>query len=88
MALARTTRELPGVELGVSSRGIMHLSGAAKANARLNGREAVSVEDVREIAANVLKHRLILEDGVTADDVLRKALELVPAPSPRAYAFV
>ena len=88
VALARTTRELPGVELGVSSRGIMHLSGAAKANARLNGREAVSVEDVREIAANVLKHRLILEDGVTADDVLRKALELVPAPSPRAYAFV
>jgi len=88
VALARTTRELPGVELGVSSRGIMHLSGAAKANARLNGRDAVGVEDVREIAPNVLRHRLILEDGVTPDEILTKALELVPTPTDRAYAYI
>ena len=64
VALCRTTRELPGVELGVSSRGLMHLAGAAKAMARLNGRDVVTVEDVREIASNVLGHRLILEDGI------------------------
>jgi MoxR-like ATPase len=80
VAIARETRDLPGVELGVSSRGIMHLAGASKANARLNGREEVTVEDVREIAPYVLRHRLILEEGVSADDVLRIALERVPEP--------
>ena len=88
VALARTTRELPGVELGVSSRGIMHLSSAAKANARLNGRSAVSAEDVREMAPNVLRHRLIVREETTPDAVLRKALELVPMPTSRAYAYV
>src|SRR5262249_27409349 len=88
VAICRTTRELPGVELGVSSRGIMHLAGATKAMARLNGRDVVTPEDVREVAPNVLRHRLILEDGITADEVLQKAFELVPMPTPRAYAFV
>ena len=87
VALGRTTRELPNVELGVSSRGLIHLAGASKANARLNGREAVTVEDVREIAPNVLRHRIIVQDGTTPDEVLRKALELVPVPASRAYAF-
>jgi MoxR-like ATPase len=82
VAIARKTRELPGVELGVSSRGIMHLAGAAKANARLNGRNWVSVEDVREIAPYVLRHRLITEEGMAPDVVLRSALEQVPAPEP------
>ena len=38
VAVGRRTRELPGVELGVSSRAMIHLVSAAKANARLNGR--------------------------------------------------
>jgi MoxR-like ATPase len=82
VALARKTRELPGVELGVSSRGIIHLASAARANARLSGRDAVTVEDVREIAPYVLRHRLIVDDALTADEVLRTALEAVPAPAP------
>jgi len=81
VALARESRDIAGVELGVSSRGIMHLAGASKANARLNGREEVSVDDVREIAPYVLRHRLILQDGLNADDVLRTILERVPAPA-------
>ena len=31
VALARRSRDVPGVELGVSSRGIIHLASAAKA---------------------------------------------------------
>jgi MoxR-like ATPase len=81
VALARESRDLPGVELGVSSRGIMHLAGASKANARLNGREEVTVEDVRDIAPYVLRHRLILADGISADDVVRTVIERVPAPA-------
>ena len=81
VAIARRTRDLPGVELGVSSRGVIHLASAARANARLSGREEVTIQDVREIAPYVLRHRLILEDGQTPDDVLRTVLEQVPAPA-------
>jgi MoxR-like ATPase len=79
--IARRTRDMAGVELGVSSRGIMHMASAAKANARLSGREAVSIEDVREIAPYVLRHRLILSEGLGPDEVLRTVLEQVPAPA-------
>jgi MoxR-like ATPase len=86
VAIARKTRDLAGVELGVSSRGIIHLAGASKANARLNGRDEVAAEDVREIAPYVLRHRLILEEGMNADDVLRTVLEQVPVPE-RSIAY-
>ncbi len=85
VALARQTRDLPGVELGVSSRGVMHLASAAKASARLSGRDEVTPEDVREIAPYVVRHRLIVEEGVKEDDILAKAFELVPAPA-RVFA--
>ena len=78
--VARATRHVPGVELGVSSRGLMHLAAAAKANARLNGREAVTLLDVREIAPYVVRHRIIADGDMTPDDVLRLALEQVPVP--------
>ena len=80
VAIARETRSLPGVELGASSRAIIHLLSAAKANARLNGRHSVSAEDVREIAPFVLRHRLIVQDGVRQQDVLEQALANVPTP--------
>ena len=80
VALARRTRDLPGVDLGVSSRGIIHLASAAKANARLSGREAVAVQDVREMAPYVLNHRIICLEGMTSDEALRIALEQVPVP--------
>jgi MoxR-like ATPase len=86
VAVARKTRDIPGVDLGVSSRGVIHLASAARANARLSGRDSVTVQDVREIAPYVLSHRLILEDGLTAEDVLRQVLEQVPVPE-HAYTL-
>ena len=86
VAIARKSRDLPGVELGVSSRAIIHLASASKANARLNGRDEVTLEDVREIVPYVLRHRLILEEGVNDEDVLRAVLDQVPAPQ-RAYSL-
>jgi MoxR-like ATPase len=64
----------------------MHMASAAKANARLSGREEVTVQDVREIAPYVLRHRIILDEGRTADEVLHTVLEQVPAPQ-RAYSL-
>jgi MoxR-like ATPase len=80
VALGRRTRNMPGVELGVSSRAMIHLMSAAKANARLNGRHIVTVEDVQEMTPFVLRHRLILEPGVDREEVLQAAIAAVPAP--------
>jgi MoxR-like ATPase len=87
VAIARATRDIAGVELGVSSRGIMHLAAAAKANARLSGREEVSVEDVREMAPYVLRHRLILDAGLNADDVIADVIARVPAPAVSSFSY-
>src|SRR5687768_318320 len=80
VALGRRTRDMPGVELGVSSRAMIHLMSAAKANARLNGRHVVTVEDIQDMAPYVLRHRLIVEDGVDRTEVLQAAVDAVPAP--------
>ncbi len=77
--LVRCTREIEGVQLGASSRAAIHLLSASKANARLEGRDAVSIEDVRTVAPYVLRHRLICDEGTTPDDALQRTLALVPA---------
>jgi MoxR-like ATPase len=87
VSIGRATRDIVGVELGVSSRGLIHLAGASRANARLSGRDEVTVEDVREMAPYVLRHRLILEEGVSADEVLNNVIERVPAPVVRSFSF-
>jgi MoxR-like ATPase len=82
VALGRRTRDLPDVELGVSSRAMIHLMSAAKASARLNGRGIVTIEDVREMAPYVLCHRMIVSPKTTQDAALRAALQAVPMPVP------
>jgi MoxR-like ATPase len=68
----RRTRELPGVELGASPRAAIHLQAAARASARLAGRDAVSKDDVRAMAPLVLAHRLVVE-GATPESVVAEA---------------
>jgi len=84
VAIARASRDLPGVELGVSSRGVIHLASASRANARLAGRDEVTIEDVRDMAPYVLRHRLILSEDRSPDEVLRTVLEQVSVPE-RSY---
>ncbi len=74
VGLVRRTRKEPGVMLGASSRAAIHLVSAAKASARLDGRDTVSLEDVRSMAPNVLLHRLLCEKGQTPEAVLDAAL--------------
>jgi MoxR-like ATPase len=69
---------------GASPRGMQALILAAKITALLDGREAASVEDVRGVALPALRHRLIMNfeaqaEGISADAVLLKALEALPA---------
>ncbi|MFL5846333.1 MAG: AAA family ATPase [Solirubrobacteraceae bacterium] len=94
VALADATRN-PGryglaeleasIEFGASPRGPIGLVQAARALALLRGRRHVRTDDVRDLAADVLRHRIVLSydglsDGVTADDVLERVLDAVVEP--------
>jgi MoxR-like ATPase len=80
VGLVRHTRDLPEVELGASSRAAIHLLAAAKARARISGRDTITGNDVREIAPYVLRHRLIVSGATTAEAVLSETLAAVPLP--------
>jgi MoxR-like ATPase len=74
------------VALGSSPRGVQGLMLAGKVRALLAGRFAVSVDDVRDAAMDVLRHRVLVSfhgqaEGITADDVVRSVLETVQAPN-------
>jgi MoxR-like ATPase len=85
IAVVRRTRELPSVELGASPRAAVHLLGAAKAAARLAGRDYVTPDDVGSMATAVLAHRLVLTPEAELErygggDAVRTALAEVPVP--------
>jgi MoxR-like ATPase len=74
------------VSLGASPRGAQALLLGAKVKALLAGRYAVAAEDVAAVAADSLRHRVMLNfrahsDGVDAEGVVRAVLESV---SPRS----
>jgi MoxR-like ATPase len=46
----------------------------------LKGRDFVTPDDVRQIAPNVLRHRIIVRGDMTADEALQGVLERVPVP--------
>ena len=73
------------VEYGVSPRGSVFLNKAARAYAFLNGRGYVIPEDVKTMARDVMRHRLILSyeaeaEGITQDAVVGKILAKVEVP--------
>jgi MoxR-like ATPase len=94
LRLALATRDLVGaglaelapyVEFGVSPRGPINLVLAARALALVRGRRYVVPEDVRELAKDVLRHRLVLAYDALAEDIgpdaiLDPVLEAVPSP--------
>ena len=76
VGVVRKTRVLEGVMLGASSRAAIHLISATKANARLEGRDTVTIEDVRTMAQYVLPHRLSsARTDVTPAEALQIALD-------------
>jgi MoxR-like ATPase len=94
VALADATRHPAGhgladltalIEFGSSPRGPIGLVQAARALALLRGRSYVVGEDIRDLAPDVLRHRLVLSydalsDGITVDSLLERILAAVPAP--------
>jgi MoxR-like ATPase len=82
----RYGQELRGwITYGASPRASIALERCARAHAWLYGRNYISPEDIHAIAADVLRHRLILSseaeaEGVTADRFIKELLMRVPVP--------
>ncbi len=73
------TEEDHYVQFGASPRASINLNLAAKAIAYFDEREYVLPEDIKEIALDVLNHRIILNyeaeaDGITSRDIINKIL--------------
>ncbi len=94
VALADATRhpanyglqQLAGmIEFGASPRGPIGLVQSARVLALLRGRGHVVAEDIRDLAADVLRHRIVLSydalsEGVSADELLDHVVAAVPEP--------
>ncbi|MGQ9592395.1 MAG: AAA family ATPase [Planctomycetota bacterium] len=70
---------------GAGPRAAQYLTLGAKARALLDGRVNVTAADVRSVARQVLRHRISLSfraasEGLSADDLVARILEKVPAP--------
>jgi MoxR-like ATPase len=73
------------IEIGVSPRATLGLVAAGRALALLRGRDYLLPDDVRDVAVDVMSHRLMLTfdalaDGIDPDDVVRQILAAVPPP--------
>ncbi|MHC5050052.1 MAG: AAA family ATPase [Planctomycetota bacterium] len=75
----------PLILYGVSPRGTIMLTQAARARAFLEGRGYVTPHDIKSVAMDVLRHRVITTyeaeaEGLTSEHVIQKVLDAVPVP--------
>lgn len=73
------------IQMGASPRATLCLNLAARANAMVHGRAYATPQDVKEIAHDVLRHRIMLTyeaeaEEVSADTVITKILNTIPVP--------
>lgn len=83
--LVRATRSHDSVLIGAGPRATQALLLGSRAKALLAGRDFVTPDDVRSLAAPVLAHRLVLRpefeiEGVSIEEVLARVLENVTVP--------
>ncbi len=83
--IAQASRKHPSLQLGISTRGIIALLKAAQARALINGRNYVIPEDVQQMAAPVLCHRIMPTPearmkGLTAEKILSQLIASVKVP--------
>jgi MoxR-like ATPase len=75
----------PLIEFGASPRATIALAQASRAHAFLRGRTFVTPDDVKAIAPDVLRHRVLTSfeadaEEVTSDDIVTRVLERVESP--------
>ena len=83
--IVQSTRTHKSLFLGASPRASVALLNSSKALATLRGRDFVTPEDVQELAAPVLRHRIMLTperemEGGTADEVVGQVVQKIDVP--------
>ncbi len=83
--IVRGTRESAGIAVGAGPRGGIALIRAGRAAALLAGRDFVTPDDVKRMAAPCLRHRIALApevqlEGHAPDQILRDLLDQIEAP--------
>ena len=91
--LVRATREparygldlAPLLDLGASPRATIALIRAARSHALLAGRDYVTPHDVKSLARDILRHRILISseaeaEGLTADEIIGRILDRIPIP--------
>jgi len=73
------------IQYGGSPRASLFMNIAARANALLHGRAYATPQDIKEIAYDVLRHRLILTyeaeaENLKSEDIILKILSEIPVP--------
>ena len=73
------------IEYGASPRATLYLNMASRANAMLNGRAYATPQDVKEVAYDVMRHRIIVTyeaeaEEVASEDIIARILDTVPVP--------
>ena len=84
-AAAKLADLAPFIALGASPRATLGLNLAARANALLNGRAYTTPQDVKEVAPDVLRHRILVTyeaeaENVTSDAIVARILRETPVP--------
>lgn len=97
--LVRATRPLDGsapdfikqlIDFGAGPRAGQYLISGARAFAAMDGRAAVSFDDVRRVAIPVLRHRLSANfqaqaEGYTSESIIKRLVETIPEPTVEKY---
>jgi MoxR-like ATPase len=83
--LVNQTRNHKSIYLGASPRASLAIMNASKAIAAMQGRDFVTPEDIREVVAPVLRHRIILApdkemEGVSEDEVIKQIIQGMDVP--------
>jgi MoxR-like ATPase len=78
------------VDYGAGTRAGQFLISGAKAMAALDGRFSVAIDDVKKVAAPVLRHRVSTNfqaqaEGKTSEDIIAQLLQVVGEPEPAKY---
>lgn len=73
------------IQFGASPRAGIAMAKCAKVKALFEGRDFVLPEDIKAVACNVLRHRIVLSyeaaaDNVLLDDIIKRILDFVPIP--------
>src|SRR5665213_377754 len=83
--IVNETRNTPSLFLGASPRASLAILRASKANAAIKARDFVTPEDILEMAAPVMRHRIILTpekemEGITPDELIRNITSNIEVP--------